>query len=58
MNTQLKPCPFCGGKAELSSYGFRGYSANCANYDCIGWTVKRLNPSKNDAIREWNRRTT
>lgn len=28
---ELKPCPFCGGKAEIYSYDpYDGYQGNCA----------------------------
>ena len=38
-NTELKPCPFCGGKVELKDktknlYGFNGYEIKC-NCGCM-----------------------
>ena len=35
LNSELKPCPFCGGKGELRDltgnvYGFNGYEIKCA----------------------------
>lgn len=59
--TELKPCPFCGGKAELITvpgYFKSGLSSS-------GWLVKCLNGccnqapymSDHDAIRAWNGRT-
>lgn len=57
--TKLKPCPFCGGKAE-TDYG------NDYNCGLLGhtWTVscskcgvsKVCNKTEEDAIKEWNRR--
>ena len=58
---RLKPCPFCGGEAELicvPGYFKTGLSSS-------GWLVKCLNGcvnqmpygSDHDAIEAWNRRT-
>lgn len=55
--TELKPCPFCGGKAEIIE------AAWCGKYECyVSCTVCRVTQthylrSKRVAISEWNRRT-
>lgn len=35
MNNELKPCPFCGGKAEIREYanGHKGSGEFTANYE-------------------------
>lgn len=48
--TELKPCPFCGGKAELSNYTH--YWIGCK--DC--WVETKCYKSKEEAIEAWNRR--
>jgi Lar family restriction alleviation protein len=60
-NTELKPCPFCGGKAELvkdrMALSFAdSFFIRCDNADCY---VKPQTPhrlSKDDAVNIWNRR--
>ena len=58
--SELKPCPFCGGKAELTIipwYFKSGLSSS-------GWVVRCLNGccnqspymSDHDAVETWNRR--
>ena len=51
---KLKPCPFCGGKAEILS-GFNGkYTVQCGSGGCmanIAWCT-----NKDSAIKAWNRR--
>ena len=52
----LKPCPFCGGKAEIIKthlFGKTvGYMAGCKN--C--WCELRIYTSKQNAVKAWNRR--
>lgn len=55
----LKPCPFCGGKAELKEYsripyGF-DYAARCSKTGCIGKLTKRFS-DKEIAVSMWNKR--
>ena len=55
MQSELKPCPFCGGRAELEPIGIvtSGYWIKCS--DCgVEQSIANSNP--NDAIKEWNRR--
>ena len=57
---ELKPCPFCGGKAELISIkAFEWcdyhYIARCSNPNCeVDPMVKRL--EMKEAIEAWNNR--
>lgn len=50
---KLLPCPFCGGKAELSD-DYLFFSVHCTNADCEIET-KRFR-FKLDAIKAWNKR--
>lgn len=50
----LKPCPFCGGKAEVSRPDEEHWHVICMNCPCsVGrfWYWK-----KKDAIKAWNTR--
>ncbi len=56
---ELKPCPFCGGKAELvTSQAFewcdRYYYVRCASEECEKRT--HLYDRTHEAIEAWNRR--
>lgn len=54
MSEELKPCPFCSGKASIRLfYGVR-YGVFC---DCCDARVGGLYIEKADAIAAWNRRT-
>ena len=55
MSAELKPCPFCGGKAEsrISSSG-RKYFGACLSPKC--WIDGPLADTEADAIAAWNRR--
>ncbi len=55
---ELKPCPFCGGKAVLRTwiYSFRGgtnYVVQCN--DCNA-TVPIWFETAEESVRQWNRR--
>ena len=58
--TELKPCPFCGGTAEMIKIPHipRGtdYTPRCKHTWCCGRLTKKW-ARKEDAIRFWNRRT-
>ena len=55
---KLKPCPFCGGKAEMliSEYkdSRKEYLAACT--ECDGM-VERWRETEKEAAEQWNRRT-
>ena len=61
--SRLKPCPFCGGAAEimLDSFGANGFRIGCASKPtentcpgCIRWSAYYRNEEM--AIAAWNRR--
>ena len=50
---ELKPCPFCGGKANIMRFSIIS-GAYCF---CMGCHVKMPNSlTREDAIEAWNRR--
>ena len=57
--TELKPCPFCNGQAEMikTPHIPRGtdYTPRCKHTWCCGRLTKKW-VRKEDAIRFWNRR--
>ena len=57
--TELKPCPFCGGRAHLRET-FGKLAAGCHTKGCIQpdtWLVCQ-STSLEDVARLWNRRPT
>lgn len=60
---ELKPCPFCGGKAKFVDFGFGGkhedWNVKCEDCEITFW-VPGDEPgcvtSKEEAARFWNRR--
>lgn len=52
--SELKPCPFCGGKAYMKDNGNGHYSVACQ--DCFIETGNEKGKCK--AIKEWNTRYT
>ena len=60
-NDAIKPCPFCGGDADIDE--FEGklletvFAASCNNDDCpIGHKDHGSWPTKTDALNSWNTR--
>ena len=58
---ELKPCPFCGGKAELIKgvmiFGKFPYKIICTNKKCeIYYLQTKPKFSPKDAVEIWNRR--
>lgn len=49
----LKPCPFCGGKAELIELSKRDYYVQCRKCKVEQGKVYR---AKQTAIKAWSRR--
>lgn len=55
--TQLKPCPFCGGRAEMAGHcNGMSFTAGCANPDCPVGPVTPYLGDEQEAIAAWNRR--
>ena len=56
---RLKPCPFCGGPAELISCNtgkeMSVHMVRCCGHYCTGWLTKRWN-DEDTAIYAWNKR--
>lgn len=50
---ELKPCPFCGGEARVKSFP-HNYAVYC---EICGATTQKYAPTKEMAIKAWNRRT-
>ena len=53
MSEELKPCPFCGGKAEILNYSENAWLVYCRMCDGM---VERWRKTKKEAIEQWNRR--
>lgn len=57
MMSELKPCPFCGGEAEVylaARYEDKDYyHVRCTN-DCV--YTKKARHNENEAIEAWNTR--
>lgn len=52
---ELKPCPFCGGKASIMRYHHISNASYCY---CKSCKVKMPNSlTKEEAIKKWNTRT-
>lgn len=52
---ELKPCPFCGGEAEVvKNPDF--VDVSCKNINCRGYACCLHHKKKKDAIEAWNRR--
>jgi hypothetical protein len=62
--TDVKPCPFCGGKAVVSAWGSDGFVVGCehdgaADPEACGIAPRSI-PfiSQEAAIKAWNTRAT
>ena len=58
MAGELKPCPFCGGEAELneSESVFTYFSIWCKNENCIAGAVQVKDFDKERLVNAWNTR--
>ena len=53
---KLKPCPFCGGEAEIMEYSDR-FQCGCKDEDCIAWVEEMpVYLTRSGAIKDWNNR--
>ena len=53
---ELKPCPFCGEKAEIMEYSDR-FQCGCKDEDCIAWVEEMpVYLTRSGAIKDWNTR--
>lgn len=55
-NGGLIPCPFCGGKAEVTEYNGGFAAVGCSNGRCYMHPHAFGFPSVDDAVEKWNRR--
>lgn len=55
--TELKPCPFCGGKAKILKMTFGGVSYQVICGSCSANLDQRF-AYEDEAIEAWNRRAT
>lgn len=57
MCKELKPCPFCGGKAEIIIFSaeYGTVTVGCTNEEC-DITMGKAFFTDEEAIRHWNRR--
>ena len=66
MSRELKPCPFCGGKAERKetyNYFWSGrsipqYFIKCSNKECGVYVATCNRDTEEEAVEIWNRRAT
>ena len=59
--TEIKPCPFCGGEAELTHGTLfdgeaRWFDVICKNTRCRGFSLVCNNHTEDEAIEAWNKR--
>lgn len=64
MSEELKPCPFCGGPAELVTAYKGSTAARCTDFNCAGYVSDTALRDEYDGYRNtgaavdaWNRRT-
>ena len=57
--TELKPCPFCGGKARIvenDPFGSQRKEFRCYGVICNGCDAHFWKNTEEEAIDAWNRR--
>jgi hypothetical protein len=59
----IKPCPFCGGEADVESLGgenafFPQWSVGCSDFEgnCYGYQSLQSFARRSEAIAAWNKR--
>lgn len=50
---ELKPCPFCGGKANLVKTTFAFY-VECEYQECYAWYPSFRETTESQAVNVWN----
>jgi len=53
-SVELKPCPFCGGKAKLK--GVEDHWVRCKGDNCLVYPETACYDTAREAIAAWNRR--
>ena len=53
---ELKPCPFCGNKANTYSNSRGFWGVDCESNECITHTMVVDYNTEEDAVEAWNRR--
>lgn len=64
MSIELKPCPFCGAKAEMRYHpscmcdpSHRSWEVGCSICDArVGNTIYAIGKTRDEAITDWNTR--
>lgn len=56
MGGKVKPCPFCGGQAQIYDFKDGRYLVECINPDCDVYPYTSTHYDKQEAIDAWNRR--
>lgn len=56
MKTNLKPCPFCGGKAKAYGGGYSQESPSVRCTNCCVTLNGRFSLKQDDVIHQWNTR--
>ena len=52
---ELKPCPFCGGKAKTVVIYNGKWRTQCRNNECCASHI-RAYTTKDESVEAWNRR--
>ena len=61
MSEKLKPCPFCGGKAEVRTDENEEYYVSCTKcFTLVGYCTDTWGEyeTETEAIEAWNRRAS
>ena len=58
MTDELKPCPFCGGEAEVRKFTETKFFVQCFFVQCKSCLIGTTFKSEHEAVKVWNRRYT
>lgn len=53
---ELKPCPFCGGEAQMDRFENCAYVVRCKNLKCPAARTMNYNETMQKAAKRWNDR--